>query len=434
MRLNSMRKLSFWAAIAVGALTCNACMSTETVDTDELIQEAFDNYMSTLDNVYRQEGGYWIEPISDLKSPETGTASNEGECWVRYNFTSRSLIGDLCHTRNEAQARQEGTFNYTTYYSPISLFLTDDWSNDDYEYYNYYYFYQDMVDTYTNDDFAINMALMTTELTIDGEVVNLYEGDKFNIYMPYHLRGSYYNGNGGYAGYTSLGSYRPMVSEIEIVDIIPDASAWESEQIETFMNKNLGDWVLVQYDDDGDGEDDDVEGLYINYDYTPETTYVFTKEYDYGEMPSYAYYGIEGLKDLDEAINTDLIDEYGTGESDGDYVGEEDEASIWYILRTLDGFILDTNITAVGTYAFGSTSNCGTALGYSAEDDYSDYIDAWFYAVPKLKYGAWASILTTSDYAYGVYGLDNTNATTEIAPNTPLLFVVYVEEYEEDWE
>ncbi len=388
--------------------------------------------MATLDNVYRQEGGYWIEPI-DLTTQE-GTATNAGECWVRYNFTSRSLIGDLCHTRNETQARQEGTFNYTTYYSPISLFLTDDWDNDDYEYYNYYYFYQDMVDTYTNDDFAINMALMTTELTIDGEVVNLYEGNEFYIYMPYHLRGAYYNGSGGYAGYTSLGSYRPMVSKIEIVDIIPDTSTWESEQIETFMTNNPGDWVMVQYDDDEDGEDDDVEGLYINYGYTPETTYVFTNPYDYGEMPSFSYYGIEGIDQLDEAINTELIDEYGLGESEGEYVGEEDEASIWYILRTLDGFIIDTNITAVGTYAFGSTSNCGTALGYTAEDDYSDYIDAWFYAVPKLKYGAWASILTTSDYAYGVYGLDNTNATTEIAPNTPLLFTVYVEEYTEAWE
>ncbi|MFR9582164.1 MAG: hypothetical protein SNH67_07015, partial [Rikenellaceae bacterium] len=145
-----------------------------------------------------------------------------------------------------------------------------------------------------------------------------------------------------------------------------------------------------------------------------------------------------GVSDLEERINAALaafmedkefeIDTTMTGER----IGYDQTASIWYICRTLDGFIIDTNIDEVSEIVNGvPVASSNVALTYEADDDEDDMITAWYYSIPQLRYGQWAAILTDSEYAYpdGVSASTSTyGASTEIAQYTPLLFQIYIEQ------
>ncbi len=424
-------KSGLWISAAAMLLIATACESEDNrvyKEYTEVEQEALDMYMAdNVPNAYRQSEGYYIEPI-DLTAKE-GHATNEAEFWARLNYTSRSLDGDVCYTRNDAMAIQQGTFDYKTYYAPIFRYISKDFDS----YYNYFYaeefadlYYDYYKDLYETD--GVEYALLAKDLTIDGEVVNLYAGNKFRVYMTSALRGSASNGVYGYAGSTNLDRLRPMVSEVEIVSVIPDADDYESDLIEQFQIQNAanGAWTLSSAED--------ANGVYINYDYTPEISYNYINPYNYGEMPYYSEYGIKGFDALESAINASLIEEYGVGEEGGETIGTEKEVKVWYVLRTLDGFIIDTNIKAVGKYAFGQASS-GGSIAYCADENSDDYIAAWLYSIPYLKDGAWATILTKSEDAYGEFGQGlSSDNRTEIAPHAPLLFNVYVEKLEEEWE
>jgi hypothetical protein len=58
-------------------------------------------------------------------------------------------------------------------------------------------------------------------------------------------------------------------------------------------------------------------------------------------------------------------------------------------------------------------------FSYSPSDDDGkeegerNAIGAWFYCIPKMHYGAYGQIVTTSGYAYGAAGLTGTTTTTE---------------------
>ena len=84
---------------------------------------------------------------------------------------------------------------------------------------------------------------------------------------------------------------------------------------------------------------------------------------------------------------------------------------IWYVGRFLDGFIFDTNIQEVKKLAFNEDESA-EAISYSVESNKDDYINAWALGVPKLRYGSWGAIITTSGYAYGTSGVSGSTTTS----------------------
>lgn len=92
----------------------------------------------------------------------------------------------------------------------------------------------------------------------------------------------------------------------------------------------------------------------------------------------------------------------GVADLDADSVGMEGTAKIWYIGRFLDGFIFDTNIDEVKQIIYGEVRKTGSAHSYDVQNP--DLITAFYYIVPHLKYGQWATLVTTSTNAYGTTG------------------------------
>jgi hypothetical protein len=118
-----------------------------------------------------------------------------------------------------------------------------------------------------------------------------------------------------------------------------------------------------------------------------------------------------GPNAIDKLIDEALVKRFGQGATDGAKVGN-DAARIWYIGRFLDGFIFDTNIDEVKQIIYGKVDDKGTHLSYSAATDKDDYITAWYYAIPELRYNSWATIVTTSSFAYGVTGQSGSSTTS----------------------
>ena len=127
------------------------------------------------------------------------------------------------------------------------------------------------------------------------------------------------------------------------------------------------------------------------------------------------------LADLEKKIAEALVkrfhgegDDYeaykGVADLDADSVGMEGTAKIWYIGRFLDGFIFDTNIDEVKQIIYGEVRKTGSAHSYDVQNP--DLITAFYYIVPHLKYGQWATLVTTSTNAYGTTGKSGGSSTS----------------------
>ena len=127
---------------------------------------------------------------------------------------------------------------------------------------------------------------------------------------------------------------------------------------------------------------------------------------------------------INDSINKILLQRFGEGLSkdklgDATRVTKDGRASIWYIVRFLDGFVVDTNIAEIRTLVFNEKSPVCEVFSYSPSDDEdkdaSDRtaIGAWYYCIPQMHYGAYGQIVTSSGYAYGASGLSGTTTTTE---------------------
>lgn len=429
---NTKGKL-LWAVIASMAtlnISCSDKYDTSSMDFDDYTQLALDMWMA--DNVpdaIRYDDGYYID---SYETNGTGKLTSEEDCWVRYNITSRSLDGDICNTRDEFLAYQMGTFTYYTHYEPTITYL-----------------YQD--DPWFDED-AIYLAMLDEE-------VGLREGDKFTLYSPTHLTGSLANGSGGYAGQSTLDTYAPMVSEIEITDVFAIGNDWEIELIENFanvLNPSNGwtwvdGWTWVYEDDYEDYESyvydddynvyDDQSWIYIDLSYKPGTTkYTYENPYSYSilsDTGDVSGFDVSGFDNLNNQIDELLIDMFGEGVDDGDLLSTTNYGNVWYVVRTLDGFVIDTNVPTVAAlvhneyYDWDSDYDYNDEIYYNADYSSDDYITAWKYAIPLIKYGQWATILTASPDAYWYTGQSSSSSDSsspEIAPYTPLLFTIYIEE------
>lgn len=412
-------KVSFWwrafiVLSVIGGVSCSDDddddddSDTDVYDAIELL--ALDKYMEGVVGAERQDEGYYI--VAEDLSNESGTPGEDAS-WIYYNITSRSLDGDICNTRNERLAKQMGTFTYVTRYVPATRTLELDEDDDDDEY-----------------DEALEFA-MKYGIEIGGEKRSLYEGNKFTIYSPSALNGDSYNGSNGYAGQYTLASGVPIVSEIEIVEIITNSKLAEQRKVDIFMAQNGSSWRSVT-------NSEVTKGIYIDQSYTPNKSYNYVDEYPYYDLPTYEYddieYEVNSFADVEDMMMMLLNENGGYFETDEEDLDLDDGdtnlfdettgGTIKYILRTLDGFIVDSNIEEINMLKQGDSGSY-TSIYYSSSTA-SDYIDAWEYAMSNLEYGKWAAILTTSEYAYGESGMAGSSSSTDIDPNTPLLFLIYI--------
>ncbi|MFI3318208.1 MAG: hypothetical protein SNH88_03370 [Rikenellaceae bacterium] len=381
-------------ALMLGAIclaSLGGCNEKQSLDYDEIELQVLDLWMEVNHPEYlgyRQEDGYYviIEDEGDMSAEPIG----ESEGWVRYNYTATNLWGNVGVTRNELIAYQQGTFNYKTHYVPYYAYSSSDEDST-------------LITEWTR-------KAMRDVLTIDGTEYQMRKGTIATIYMPSSLVGNSTAFSGGYQGQYSLDESMPMIAKIEITDVVSDPDADETTYYDSFISQNSAYWSAIEVDDEPaeislyTGTLPRVYNISDSYS----TSYVETYS---SQVPSSPYN--QSMKDLDIEVGKALYERFGTDDIVGDSVGIDNDATIWYIVRTLDGFYVDSNIDEIRELVFGEIDSDQSAIVYNAEDDEDDYIPCWYYAIPLMRYGNWNSVVASSDYCYDYWGVVGKSSTSQ---------------------
>ncbi len=406
-----------------------SCITEESISNKKKEQVSLEawiriNRPELLDN-YQEEGGYYVEILrGDMNENIAADGVNDfgseplmeqDTCWVYTNMIGRDINGRICTTRNESLADMCGTFSYFTHYVP-----------------------------YINYCGSVNFGLlegtylsMRSELKVGDGTYKMRRGSKVRLYLPstiaYGEGGS--NAEGGYEGQYELDASRPLVLDIEVLKAIKNPSDMEMDMVKRFVGYD-GKWIqAMKPESDKEDEKDDLQlkGLYYLVGYNPESDDIQEKYIQphleginnrYIDTKKYA-----DMEALNDSINKILLKRFNKGLSkeecnDNNKVTREGRARVWYVLRFLDGFVVDTNIAEIRTLVYNEMSPTCEAFSYSPSDDEGkaanerSAIGAWFYSIPEMHYGAYGQIVTTSGYAYGAAGLTGTTTTTESSSST----------------
>ncbi len=441
--------------MALTLTTLSSCITeAEELDFDDLEQQVLAEWMEAYVTGYQ----YWEVTNDDdddgdnyescyytvIESGDEGDMSEPAiytyaDCWVQYNITSYTLEGAVCVTRNELIAYKQGVFDPFVRYCPLyqDLHYNDEDYNDSYLY------------DYLPE--CLNKAFSNPELA-------LRKGTKVTMYIASEIIDGADTGGSGFLCEAVLSYYQPLKAVVEIVDVIENPRTKEIADINDFTTTNGG--LLINYrqaDEDEEIEDEDYEeyneaqeliperwsnsldtiaNLYIDRRYTiANTSYTYINEYKSTNPESvYSKYTMAELdaeiyRLIQADIDDDDIDFYDIEEltelKSEDFIEFSGGANIWYIGRFLDGFIFDTNINCIVDLINDDddVSNL-SSLEYSSVTtaENSQYISAWFYSVPQLRYGQWATIITSSSNGYG-----ELTGNTNIPAYTPLLFHIFIE-------
>lgn len=411
--------------MAMVAVATISCITEESVSNEEREKISLESWIKLnkpelLAN-YQEEGGYYVEILDgDMRyDNESLVAKNENDfgskplmeqdtCWVYTNMTGRDINGRICSTRSGNLADLCGTFSYFTHYVP-----------------------------YINYCGNLNLGLlegsylsMRNELKLGDDTYRMRVGSKVRLYLPSSVAygGSGSSAQGGYEGQYSLDASRPLILDIEVLKAIKNPSERELEMIRSFMYYEKK-WVqAMKQESEKSDEDDDLKlkGLYYTFDYNP-TKDNLHKNYIRPEVDGITNQYVDtkkyaDMEYLNDTINKILLKRFGKGLSK-DEMGEKTEvtqggrANVWYVLRFLDGFVADTNIAEIRSLVFDEKDPSCEVFSYSPSDDEGKEaaqrtaIGAWYYCIPKMHYGAYGQIVTTSGYAYGATGLTGTTTS-----------------------
>ena len=413
-------------ATAFTVFALSSCINEESISNEEREKISLEawiklNKPELLDN-YQEEGGYYVEILDgdkDENIPVSADGNDYGSqplmeqdtCWVYCNMTGRDINGAICMTRDGKLADMCGTFSYSTHYVPFVNYCGEN-----------------------------NMGLlegtylsMRHELKIGDTTYKMHRGSKVRLYLPssiaYGENGS--QTEGGYEGQYSLDASRPLILDIEVLSAIKNPSELELSMVKSYIGWE-DPWVqATKPESEKTDENDDLtlKGLYYSYAYNPATDntynyrymqphlkgtnnpYVDNKKYSYGNMPF-----------INQQINDILLKRFGKGldasqRGEKNIVTKDGRADVWYVLRFLDGFVVDTNIAEIRTLVFGEQDPVCEVFSYSPSDDEGkgeeerQAIGAWYYCIPQMHYGAYGQIVTTSGYAYGAAGMSGTTTT-----------------------
>ncbi len=371
--------------------------------------------------------GFYVDVISegDADAAPIGDKAQ----WVRFDATARDLNGNLVLTRNAADAKLLNTFTRYTRYVPFYRYCGTE-----------------------NAGLLEGVWLaMTQPLKLDNGAreVKLRINAKVDLYLPSILFGGSLSGSGGYEGETTLSGNRPVILHMEIKDTVVNPLSREGQDVDKFCEDNGG---LLRYVKPGSAEIssgavtipepsddpvnqpnhpynpatprwvsacDSVAQLYVNYRYNPAASDVGDKwTYQHVYKNEYVPYNQpEALHaEIDKALAERFPVETPVGKLEADSVGLEGTAKIWYVGRFLDGFVFDTNIDEVKELIYGTGYTAGSVLSYTPSD--GGLIQAFYYTVPRLKYGQWASLITVSTNAYGSSGQTGSTTTSTSGGNT----------------
>ncbi len=429
------------------AATLVSCVEEEQVAFQEIEQMALaawiDKYRPDLKDNYQEEGGYYVEILDEGCADSLPIAGKSS--WVWYDFTGRDLQGNVCISRDDAIAQQQGSYTNYTHYVPYYRFCGEN-------------SHSMLEGTY--------MAIYN-ELKIDGKSYKARYGTKMRLYLPSSVisEGTGVTGDGGYEGQFSLDGNKPMIVEMTLYGHTVNPVAYEGNHVDSFANINGGlctahrkekpddkpgtssrrIFTRAEGNDDGKEEEevdkrpleffdgqwhqpvDTLAQLYVKYAYSPAAdsfnfnaigadTLMYPDQniYNSGKI-----YGGKSLAAIDREINDAIVERFGKGIGydevlTTDSVTSVSKVNIWYITRLLDGYIVDTNIDEVKRIVYGEVASEGSALQFDVnEQEDNKLILAWKYAIPTLRLGQWASILTVSTYAYGIAGRTGaTDSTT----------------------
>ena len=413
-------------ATAFAVFALSSCINEESISNEEREKISLEawiklNKPELLDN-YQEEGGYYVEILDgdkDENIPVSADGNDYGSqplmeqdtCWVYCNMTGRDINGAICMTRDGKLADMCGTFSYSTHYVPFVNYCGEN-----------------------------NMGLlegtylsMRHELKIGDTTYKMHRGSKVRLYLPssiaYGENGS--QTEGGYEGQYSLDASRPLILDIEVLSAIKNPSELELSMVKSYIGWE-DPWVqATKPESEKTDENDDLtlKGLYYSYAYNPATDntynyrymqphlkgtnnpYVDNKKYSYGNMPF-----------INQQINDILLKRFGKGldasqRGEKNIVTKDGRADVWYVLRFLDGFVVDSNIAEIRTLVFGEQDPVCEVFSYSPSDDEGkgeeerQAIGAWYYCIPQMHYGAYGQIVTTSGYAYGAAGMSGTTTT-----------------------
>ena len=433
------------------ATTLFACVKEPEITFNEIEQQSLkawiEKYHPQLKDNYQEEGGYYVEVLDKgiLDSvPVTGK-----DVWVWYDFTARDLQGNVLETRDWVMANQLNTYTNYTHYAPAFRFSGAE------------------SHTLMEGTYLATFNKLTVRDTESGEMteMDVRYGTKLRLYLPSSVTSSDTStSDGGYEGNFSMDSSKPIIVDMLLYGHVGNPVAYEGNRVDAFAKVNGGlctDHKVIREEsaetsarrrhvtrteEEEDEVDtrpleffdgrwhqpvDTLEHLYVNYSYSPATTtfdfnaigadtLMFPSEniYNSGKI-----YGDNMLADVDRRVNEALVERFGRGITydevlEADSLNVNTSAKVWYIGRFLDGYIFDTNIDEVKEIVFGEVATAGSALSFTTSDPLeNDYILAWNYSLPTLRYGQWATILTASTYAYGYEGQVGSHTSTTTSTN-----------------
>ena len=423
-------------------LICLAIVSfaTSCVESDELSFEQVEkismkawieaNRPELMDN-YQERGGYYVEVLSEGVADSLPVRNLDS--WVWLKITCRDLRGNVVLTRDSDIAQMQGSYTSYTHYSPFFLYCgTDNTSMPEGTY----------------------MSLRNKLKIGDNLEFQARYGTKLRLYLPSSVgtKDQSMGGDGGYEGQFVLDANRPMIVDVEVCGHLTNPLAYEDAWVQSFAKAN-GDIVLAEkkeeqtsqmrrvtrageeqeevvYDEKWHPAVDSIAGLYINYRYTPKKSLEFNCLADttmYADQTIYnsgKVYRVKSLAQVNQEIDAALLKRFGEGldPAEAEAIDSVKTAKVWYVTRLLDGFVVDTNIPEIKDILHEDfiQEDEGTALDFLTGEDNADensYVDAWKYAIPQMKLGAWNAILTTSSNAYGATGVSGTRKTSSSSSN-----------------
>lgn len=450
MRFTKNIVKSVWAVV-VATIAFTSCIKEETVPNTERERVALDawirlNKPELLGN-YQTNGGYYVEILDSDKNENISKTENsyvdygseplmeQDTCWVFTKMTGRDVTGTICLTRSHELAELSGTFSLFTHYVP----------------------YMNYCGNYNIGLLEGSYLSMRHELALSDEYCaekgiekpyKMRKGSHVRLYLPssiaYGEGGS--NVQGGYEGQYQLDPSRPLILEIEVIGAIKNPSKLELDMVKQYIGyEDLWKQALKPESEKTSANDDlKLEGLYYNLNYNPTTDNV--NDYKYMQphcmnVPEKLYqpytdnqkYAPGKMAEISQKINDILLERFGEGlkvnemsetERENTQVTKNGRAKVWYVLRFLDGFVVDTNIAELRTYLFNEATPSCEVFSYSPSDDEGkeqserQAIGAWYYGIPYMHYGAYGQIITTSGYAYGASGMSGSTTTETTSTST----------------
>lgn len=420
-----------------------ACVKEPTMSATEIEQRSLkawiEKYHSDIVDNYQQDGGYYVR-ILDYGVQDSLPISGK-DVWVWYDFTGRDLDGNICETRDGDYAQQIGTFTKFTRYVPA------------------YRFSGALSTTMMEGSYLATF----NKLKIGQDSIEVRYGTEMILYLPSAIIAATESSDGGYEGEYELDATKPLAVHMKIYGHVANPVAYEGDWVDAFANANGGlctDHRVVKEEDDDDkgakalrrrttrGDEtteeevdtrplefydgrwhqpvDTLVHLYVNYSYNPEKSLnydvqsvkkMYDKQFDYRQ-------GEYASGDIDSRVNEALIERFGKGITTDevlttDSLNTKTTAKVWYVGRFLDGFIFDTNIDEVKEIIHGEVQSKGTALSFTMSDpELNDYILSWLYAIPTLRVGQWAAVLSVSTYGYGFAGQVGSHTSTTTSDDT----------------